>query len=521
MSNYAIAFITVLGSLCHQAMAATLTGSVVDELGEPIASATVDISTAAPLGGRGIFCPSCYLDCQKRTKTDVKGHFEITGLDGALRFRVLFAAEGKATHITKLFEPQSGPLDIQLSTAPKKLNGKMVKGIVVDATGRPINGALLTVSGAESGNRRRVGRVGILPVVSDRKGRFELVLPKDYLGVNITARADGYAGTRTNLIQAGKTDARIEIPLGATVHGQLIMAGQSVSGELVAVAQTDQNSESFNIKAVARTTDAKGQFTISNLPANQIYVVFSPIGEGDSLTGKIIKTKKFWAPKDGQEHDLGKLKLRDGLSLAGRVVSSSGKTLPSQMILSLRRTYAWDLIKVIPNPDGNFEIDGLPPENYEIRLALKNYEIDESQLRIQRLDKKSCGFHLTESNKELTIPICHASPPVPRPEELGIDLNRGNQTLSGIVVDPSGNPISGISVAASLVNSYHHLSASSRKGRRWKETDRSGRFEIVDLPDVPIRLRAYERGSSQYPAQTWPSMNSRGIRIIYDPGLLR
>ena len=525
MNNYAIAIITLLGSLCHQTMAATLTGTVVDESDEPIASATVDIATAAPLIGRGIFCPSCYLDCQKRTKTDEKGRFEITNLDPSLQFRVLFAAEGKATQITKLFKPQSGPLNILLAAAPTAPDRQMVKGQVVDDIGNPIEGALLIASGAKTESRRWRGSVNVLPVVSDRNGRFELILPEDYLGIDIEARADGYAGTRTDLISAGEVDARIEIPLGATVSGYISIDDQPAPGTRVAVVQTDRSSNIFFIKAVARTTDAKGRFSISNLPANQDYVVFTPIGEGSTRTGKVIETKHFMAPTDGQEHDLGELKLESGHSLSGKIVQSSGETLPPNIKLTFGRDPAWDLIEVTPEADGSFKISGLPPESYEVRLALKEYEIDHSQLDLQPIRKNTFGLHLTKSRNDLAIPIRPASPSPPKPEELGVDLNSGNQTLSGIVVDPTGRPIPGINVSAKLQNSYRHLSAIQGKSRPWTETDDNGHFQLVDLPNVPIELLVYKRSKHGslilYPARSWPSMNSTDIRIIYDLDLMR
>ena len=63
----ALIFVLGFGLDCS---ADTLTGTVRDAKGRPVAGARVDVATAAPKAGPAMFCPSCYLDCAKWTKTD-------------------------------------------------------------------------------------------------------------------------------------------------------------------------------------------------------------------------------------------------------------------------------------------------------------------------------------------------------------------------------------------------------------------------------------------------------------------
>src|SRR3954453_10646714 len=99
----------------------SLRGTVLDAEGKPIAGARVDIATAAPRVGQGLFCPSCYKDCAKWTRTDEQGRFEIRGLSPTLKFTVLASSPNKKAHQTKLIDPLLGDVKIVLETLPTDL----------------------------------------------------------------------------------------------------------------------------------------------------------------------------------------------------------------------------------------------------------------------------------------------------------------------------------------------------------------------------------------------------------------
>ena len=91
--------------LCTPTFAGVLRGTVEDTSGRPIAGARVDISTAAPKRGPGLFCPSCYVDCAKWTSSDDQGRFEFKSVDDSLRFHLVATAPGKQTALTDLIDP--------------------------------------------------------------------------------------------------------------------------------------------------------------------------------------------------------------------------------------------------------------------------------------------------------------------------------------------------------------------------------------------------------------------------------
>src|ERR1017187_503527 len=67
---------------------ATLAGVVTDAAGKPLDHATVLVYHAGVKRGYSTFCPSCYIDCGKRTLTNASGAFTITGLSRDLWFEL-------------------------------------------------------------------------------------------------------------------------------------------------------------------------------------------------------------------------------------------------------------------------------------------------------------------------------------------------------------------------------------------------------------------------------------------------
>jgi hypothetical protein len=101
-----------------------------------------------------------------------------------------------------------------------------------------------------------------------------------------------------------------------------------------------------------------------------------------------------------------------------------------------------------------------------------------------------------------------------------VNLISSGQTLKGIVVDPRGQPIGDVTVSASLVRGMG-LPRLSRGPPSWTKTDGNGRFEIRQLPDLPVELMAYRAnpkgGTIRHPSRIQPKLNQQDIRIVLDP----
>lgn len=73
-----------------------LTGTVLDSNGAPLSGVTVMVYHAGVKVGYSTFCPSCYLDCGKRTITDKDGTFQFKDLAPDLWFTLLAARDGSS-----------------------------------------------------------------------------------------------------------------------------------------------------------------------------------------------------------------------------------------------------------------------------------------------------------------------------------------------------------------------------------------------------------------------------------------
>ena len=165
------------------------------------------------------------------------------------------------------------------------------------------------------------------------------------------------------------------------------------------------------------------------------------------------------------------------------------------------------LAETVTDKDGRYKVGGLHKgERYGVEIS-----------EHQKLTVRDWHYHFpwgNDINSEdgATIELPDAK------------LTSNGQSLSGVVVDPDGNPVAGIHVSAKLA-SGGHLNRRENSPAPWTDTDSSGRFELTDLPDEPIGLMAYNRntvtpgGSINYYSETSPKMGATDIRITVDPRL--
>ncbi len=253
-------------------------GVIANEKSEPIPNARVDISTAAPKTGRSVFCPSCYLDCQKWAKTDSTGRFEIDNLDITLEFRLVISAAGYKTMRTESIAPDGSQLLFKLSERPDTIDfQRVVSSVIKSDNGIPVEGALVTTV-ATIGDRglRSIAANGVSPAVSDRNGHFEIDLLDGISGIDVEVTAEGLCTKR--FVGLGPGDGHKELTLseGAHIVGTVERNGRAVAGMTISVAQTDHSSglERFFLKAIPTVTDAQGRFVLKNLLPSQEYCVY-------------------------------------------------------------------------------------------------------------------------------------------------------------------------------------------------------------------------------------------------------
>jgi uncharacterized GH25 family protein len=386
----------------------TLSGRVVDSSAEPVSGARVDISTAAPLRGRGSFCPSCYLDCRKSATTNSEGEFEIPRLSGKLKFRLLVTMPGYKPHQTDLLDPRLEQphivLDHQETDWPPE---RTLRGSVVNKQGLPVEGALVDPHGVRLGNTQRWGAINVETTVTDSDGNFALFVPEEYGGLSVRVMADGYCGATTEMWEPGKS-YEVRVPVGASVTGRIVHDGNPVAGLDVAVVQLNRFTTHHFIKAVPATTDELGRFRIDYLPPDEMYVIYTIVGDGDGDV--VLRTSEFRAALDGKLTDLGPLSVEPALRLSGRIQLPEGLAMPADARLALLRDPAWDLVSTEIAADGSFSIGGLPAETYNVYLTAEGIILDREKLGPREWKRIGFSLSLQESVDQLLLPVLPADP---------------------------------------------------------------------------------------------------------------
>lgn len=511
----------------------TLSGVVRDDQGQPVANARIDVATAAPKVGPGLFCPSCYLDCKKWTRTNNEGQFEIRDLDPTLKFRILSTAAGKQTQMTKLIDPATQTAAIVLPDFPEDIPAsRILQGTIVSQQGTPIPGALIEPFGAKTKEKRWWGAVDAQATVSDDQGHFQMLLEDDFLGVDLTILADGYAGTRSELLPPGHEEHEISVPTGAALTGQLVFNGKPAVGQRIAVVQTDRSAQRHFIKSVLAVTDIEGRFQFTALPASQEYVIFSLVGGSrgerhSDMPPLVLPTKKFQMPSDEKSRDLGTLELQPGLEFHGRLERADGEAVPVGTKLTFQRDPAWDLIETATHEGGRFSLIGLPPETYGVSIQMEGIQIDAERLKFQTMSANSFGVRLVKSIEDLIVPLVvegtesapaetsassevladipFVAPQTPnvfagpqvvvRPVVQFTDEPVSSQgpTLGvrGTVVTSRGEPIDGATICVRAKLDGQHYAGGLTHNRdilARTNADRNGRFLLGNVP-IPLRMR--------------------------------
>ncbi len=393
----------------------TLSGTIRDEQGNPLAGATVSMFTAKPREGVGTICPSCYTDCRKYVTSDPEGQFAIEGLDPELFFTVLVMAPGHRSHLTHWLDPVAGPLEVKLQPYPKNLPPlRSLSGRVIDPDGKPVAGAVVNALGAKTPEQHRFGLLKDVDraAVTDAFGFFMLTTEEPKLGLDVRASAPGFAVSATQHFELHGPAAEIQLMRGASVSGTLKWAGQPVRNRAIGIVQKNRSAMNFVSERVVGT-DEHGQFQFVDLQPNEPYVVYSICqanverSDGEPNRG-VLKNFELTTPYAGRSTDVGELTLIPSLSLAGQIVVPPGQALPAQATVRLGRNPAWDYCEVVVGENGEFEFHGLPAEVYSVMVFGTGYELDASRLRFQATGPMQFGMRLRsdhDSTKRIEIPL--------------------------------------------------------------------------------------------------------------------
>lgn len=358
----------------------TAAGRVLDADGKPVEHALVLVYSAGVKKGFSIFCPTCYVDCGKRTFTDSDGKYTIPGLNSDLVFNLLVVREGYSAKFVTKVDPERGSAESAVLTkrVPPANPNQIIRGRIVDSKGKPVRDALVEQQGAIFENRRSFGDSGwidLLAVTND-SGDFEIAHSKPLVAaiVQVLPRA---MAPKLSTIPSGTEAKVITVTEGATVRGRLVQNGEPVTQAEVGLSTHSLRGGDV-LPEVRIGTDVDGRFAMTNIPPSRVWYVYARMESlaARSLAADIVECA---TKNDGQDLNVGDIFVRPANTLRGKIVLSDGKAIPPDMRVNLFSDRGRDSQSVTLGPTGSFEIKGLRRGVYEIAPSVKGYETRDHQ----------------------------------------------------------------------------------------------------------------------------------------------
>jgi len=264
------------------------------------------------------------------------------------------------------------------------------------------------------------------------------------------------------------------------------------------------NGDGPNCRSSA-ATDEHGRFLLGGLSPHAAATITALTDGGGMHASLAAEPEQPWERTRWVSLDLV---LQPTVALSGRVTYAGKPRAGVRM--KLRRTLGdnknryYDWGEVVTGADGKYRVNGLSAgDGYMFEVHDPN-----GFLSPDWHHQSPYVQHIPAGKREIELP--------------DVNLVSRGQSLRGVVVDPQGRPVSGITVSASLADG-RMLSRPPTGPVPWTSTGGDGRFELSQLPDEPIKLMAYranaQGGRIRFPAKALPALNQQDVRIVLDPRL--
>jgi Carboxypeptidase regulatory-like domain/PDZ domain len=323
-------------------------GLVVDKQGKPIEGARVR---------------SVEPERAEEWTSDAKGELTFTAPDFAL-LEARHPQHGVGLAILDLAAQTSRRLTLEITDAlPPASAG--IAGVVVDAQGAPVDGAL--VSG-----RCFEARLSVeAHTRSAPDGAFEL-RGLDDCAHRVTASARGTVTATVEGVKPGTRDVRLVLAAGGILRGRVRDAqGRAAAAFTVAVSEKLGGLERG--EGTTRSFfDGEGRFEITGLKPGDYAV--SAIANGKASSAE--KSVSVPAPPAAVEVELT---LRRGARVSGVVIDRAtrkplaGARVSVEGALDSEQTFAPVSSGTTTNADGRFELGGLSPGLHSIQIAAEGH----------------------------------------------------------------------------------------------------------------------------------------------------
>ncbi len=354
---------------------ATLSGRVLDLVGEPVADAAIRVVVPGTGGERSD-------TTRPRAQSDEQGRFCIEGLASDVKVRLAVAAAGfLPTTEPSVRVPTSEPLEIRLAPAA------LVSGVVVDDNGEPVAAAEVSLvavpltagsatvraspgtadafAGAAFAGAKDGGGEDFHAVMAEEDGSFAMEAAPGI--VHLHAVAMGFARSEPRRLEIAPSSPvvglRLKLRAGAVLEGQVTdVGGNAIAGARVAVADARGLS------------DRAGLFRVAGIEAGLVTAaVTAPGFNGVQRAFELERADVVVAD----------FVLGGGHSVAGRVVDASGLGLAGVEMALERDDDSFTDEQVVSRDGGTFVFPQVADGGYRVHATIQRYVEARAPVRVE------------------------------------------------------------------------------------------------------------------------------------------
>jgi protocatechuate 3,4-dioxygenase beta subunit len=459
---------------------AAIHGRVVDDAGRPVGGALVSVVGVAPGGAR-------------TTRTGEDGRFAVEALPAG-RVVVTAMQTGYAPGEYGRPSPHTPSTAVVLQPGQRFQadivlpRGAVVAGVVMYENGEPVPDMRVAAHPVRHGSGPTLWQVS--GGWTDRNGAFRLWgLPPGEYSIRTFNSFDDMSAVRQGsaLVAVGPGDER-------TVHLELVRGlPDAAVVEGTAFGPDGRPFDRLEVKLVDAITQgvlrdpvAKGDgtFRFRAVPAGRYRLVARGTVQGAPAPGSRVRTSSVFVGiadvhVDGQATVTVPVTMGSGVSLTGRIMASpsSASRLDFKMVYvgvsrpDLPDSLIAHQLAVRYEPDGRFEVQGLPPGRYTMRVSLAPALAGWRPVSAIAggVDMLDVAIEITEDARGVVLTLTD------RPTPLTVSLR-----------DTAGAPVHDVSVVVYSADRRHWFT-----GSRWLalvRPDTDGELRIEHLPPGNYRM---------------------------------
>jgi RNA polymerase sigma-70 factor (ECF subfamily) len=372
-------------------------------------------------------------------------------------------------------------VDIQLG-AGARITGRAV----VAGTREPCAGAEVVLSpkqrSSEFSRWAQPSRWEVVAAVAGSDGRFTLdgVAPGKQF---IRAQKDGFISAETEIAVPAEGDVVVELTPGGEISGTVTFSDGAplVRAGVSATRSVDDARYAGGKRRISYgigVTDEAGRYTIVSLPEGVFDLSVSPWSSQEKFAN--VERADVAVGSRGVDFTIERKPV--GLRIKGRVIGSDGTPVAGATVNAQPASgNAWG--NATTRDDGAFAMEGLEAVAYTVRASPPRGSL-------------FVDVGVLTGVKWLSGSAGSVTPPR---EDVVVTLPLG-ETIEGVVVDASGQPVRNVYVAIGMPPDPADPRSRGAGGPLADDTDGDGHFEITGLP----------------PGRTW-NLVEPGFHGVRDP----